>query len=331
MTSVHPFLEALHDRASVNARTIVFPEADDPRTLEAVRRLAERGTLQPVLVRDVHDDPRVPEVADLLHQRRAERGMTAVQADVHARDPLMFADGLVALGYADGCVAGAVHTTADVIRAALWMIGTAPGVRTVSSAFYMLVPSFRGHDHEVLTFTDCAVVPEPTADQLADIAIAAADDRRRIVGDEPRVAMLSFSTKGSATAPAVTKVREALAIVRAMRPELAVAGEMQADAALIPAIGRRKSPGSSVAGDANVLVFPVARRRQHRVQARGASCGCAGDRSHPSGIGAAGQRPFARRFTGRHCTGGGDHRPAGGERLLSAGRSDRDLTRGSMT
>lgn len=256
MTPVHPFVSALHDRASARARTIVFPEADDPRTLDAVRRLAERGTVQPVLVRDVPDDPRVPEVADWLHQRRAGKGMTASQADAHARDPLLFADGLVALGYADGCVAGAVHTTADVIRAALWMIGTAPGVRTVSSAFYMLVPSFRGRDHEVLTFTDCAVLPEPTAQQLADIAIAAADDRRRIVGDEPRVAMLSFSTKGSAAAPAVTRVREALELVRVLRPELAVDGELQADAALITAIGQRKAPGSGVAGEANVLVFP---------------------------------------------------------------------------
>ncbi len=256
MTFVHPFVAALHDRASVVQRTIVFPEADDARTLQAVRMLADRGTVQPVLVRDVNADPRVPEVADLLLQRRADKGMTASEADAHARDPLLFANGLVALGYADGCVAGAVHTTADVIRAALWMIGTAPGVRTVSSAFYMLVPSFRGHDHEVLTFTDCAVLPEPTPSQLADIAIAAADDRRRIVGDEPRVAMLSFSTKGSATAPAVTRVQEALAIVRTRRPELAVDGEMQADAALITAIGQRKAPGSGVAGDANVLVFP---------------------------------------------------------------------------
>ncbi len=256
MTSVHPFVSALHDRASITPRTIVFPEADDSRTLEAVRRLAERGTLQPVLVRDVNDDPRLPEVADWLYQRRAVKGMSAVEADVHARDPLLFADGLVALGYADGCVAGAVHTTADVIRAALWMIGVAPGVRTVSSAFYMLVRSFRGRDHEVLTFTDCAVLPEPTAQQLADIALAAADDRRRIVGDEPRVAMLSFSTSGSAIAPTVQRVQEALEIVRTMRPELQVDGEMQADAALIAAIGQRKAPGSGVAGNANVLVFP---------------------------------------------------------------------------
>jgi phosphate acetyltransferase len=143
-----------------------------------------------------------------------------------------------------------------VIRAALWMIGTAPGVRTVSSAFYMLVPTFRGVPHEVLTFTDCAVLPEPTAAQLADIAIAAADDRVRIVGDEPRVAMLSFSTRGSAESASVERVREATAILRQLRPELVVDGEMQADAALIASVGMRKASGSAVAGAANVLVFP---------------------------------------------------------------------------
>ena len=145
----------------------------------------------------------------------------------------------------------------EVLRSALWMIGVAPGVKTVSSAFYMVVPSFRSDaSHEVLTFTDCSVVPYPTADQLADIAIASAAARRRVVGDEPRLAFLSFSTKGSADGESVTRVLQALALVRAREPALAVDGELQADAALIAAIGARKSPGSPVAGSANVLVFP---------------------------------------------------------------------------
>ncbi len=166
------------------------------------------------------------------------------------------ADGLVALGEVAGCVAGAVHTTGDVLRAALWSVGPAAGVTTVSSAFYMIVPPFRSTGEEVLTFADCAVVPYPTARQLADIALAAAADRRRIVGDVPRVAFLSFSTRGSAEGPTVDAVREAVAMVRATDRELLVDGELQGDAALIARVGDRKAPGSPVAGRANVLVFP---------------------------------------------------------------------------
>ena len=173
-----------------------------------------------------------------------------------ATTPLYFADGLVALGEADGCVAGAVHTTGDVMRAALWTVGVAPGVTTVSSAFYMVVPPFRIQEEEVLTFADCAVIPYPTARQLADIALASAADRIRIVGDLPRVAMLSFSSVGSGDGPSVALVREALALVRADAPELLVDGELQGDAALIARVGERKAPGSVVAGRANVLIFP---------------------------------------------------------------------------
>jgi phosphate acetyltransferase len=152
-------------------------------------------------------------------------------------------------------VAGAVNATGEVIRAALWGVGPAPGIRTVSSSFYMVVPPFRG-DAEVLTFTDAGVVPDPTAEQLADIAAAAADARRRVVGDEPRVAFLSYSTMGSAGGPSVDKVRRALALFRERHPGIAADGELQADAALIESVAHRKAPGSRVAGRANVLVFP---------------------------------------------------------------------------
>jgi phosphate acetyltransferase len=151
----------------------------------------------------------------------------------------------------EGAVAGAVLTTREVLRAALWSIGTAPGVKLVSSAFYMVLPN-----DTVLTFTDCAVVPEPTAEELAGIALSAARDRARLVGDSPRVAFLSYSTKGSADGPRVRRVREAAAIFRAMAPNTPSDGELQGDAALVPEVAERKSPGSPVAGKANVLVFP---------------------------------------------------------------------------
>ncbi len=254
-------------RAAANPRSIVFPEAGDSRTVLAVRKLHEQHTVTSVLVGEGEDvpgferiipatDARLARVAELLHTRRAAKGMTEEQALALAQLPLYFADGLVALGDADGCVAGAVHNTGDVVRAALWTVGTAPGVRTVSSAFYMLVNNFRNRGAEVLTFTDCAVVPDPTARQLCDIAIAAAADRKRIVGDEPCVALLSYSTAGSAEGPSIDRVREARAILAVEAPELNVDGELQGDAALIESVARRKAPGSSVAGNANVLVFP---------------------------------------------------------------------------
>ncbi|MEO5818773.1 MAG: phosphate acetyltransferase [Gemmatimonadaceae bacterium] len=262
------FLESLHERAAHRPRRILFPEAADARTQSAVRALKERGIVEPVLVGsaaeaipgveliDVDDPVLSAEVAEQLLVIRGPKGMTAQQAADHSRSPLLVADALVRLGRADGCVAGAVHTSADVVRAALWLIGPAEGVRTISSAFYMDVPPFRSAHGEVLTFTDCAVVRRPTAGQLADIAIAAASDRVRIVGDVPRVAFLSFSTKGSGKGESVERIRLATEEVRRLAPELAVDGELQGDAALVDAVASLKAPGSPVAGRANVLVFP---------------------------------------------------------------------------
>jgi phosphate acetyltransferase len=269
------FLASVHDRAAAAARRIVFPESADERTRSAVAALARRGIVRPVVVLD-HGAPDshaavralgvdvidpmqqpLPDVAlnDFLN-RHAARSITKAEAEALLHTPLHYADAMVALGFADGCVAGAIHTTGDVLRAALWLVEPAAGVRIVSSAFYMVVPDFRGVGEEVLTFTDCAVVRYPTATQLADIAIAAAVDRRRIVGDEPLVAFLSFSTRGSASGASVDLVRSAVAEVRARMPGLAVDGELQADAALATAVAGRKAPDSSVAGRANVLVFP---------------------------------------------------------------------------
>jgi phosphate acetyltransferase len=262
------FLEAVYARAAAQPRRILFPESSDPRTIEAVSELARRRIVEPVLIGpatmsvpgveivDVEQGGLADEIAATLIRRRAPRPLTDEQAAKQARNPLFVADALVGMGRADGCVAGAVHTTAEVIRAALWLVGPAAGVRTISSAFYMDVADFRGAGPEVLTFTDCAVVPYPDTEQLVDIALAAAADRRRIVGDEPRIAFLSFSTRGSGQGTSVKTVREAAALLRLRAPELVVDGELQGDAALIEGVAARKAPDSPLAGQANVLVFP---------------------------------------------------------------------------
>lgn len=269
-----PFLADLHTRASESLRRLAFAESADERVLEAVRRLRREGVVAPVLVLDPanpasHEaarttgcecvdpasDPHGERLVEALILARAHKGLSLEGAQRLARDPLVFATWLVHERAAHGCVAGAVRTTADVLRYALWLIGPADGVQTVSSSFYMVLGA-GGAGEQVLTFTDCAVIPEPTAMQLADIAIAAAQARRRIVGDEPCVALLSFSTKGSAESPSVTRVREALTLIRGREPALRVDGELQGDAALVAAVAERKAPGSPVAGAANVLVFP---------------------------------------------------------------------------
>jgi phosphate acetyltransferase len=269
------FLADVHARAAATVRRIVFPEAHDERTRAAVVELHRRRIVEPILVldpalpdshhdiralgvevRDPSSDELVPRAARRLHERRADRLTKDAALDL-LHTPLFFADALVADGQADACVGGATHTTGDVLRAALWVVGPRDDVRTVSSSFYMVVPPFRGTtEAEVLTFTDCAVVRYPSATELADIAIAAAADRVRIVGDEPLVAFLSFSTRGSAAGPSVDLVRAALVDVRARAPHLAVDGELQGDAALASLVASRKAPDSPVAGRANVLVFP---------------------------------------------------------------------------
>ncbi len=238
------FIESLRRRAAALGKRIAFPEPADPRVVAAMEVLAAEGIVRPVAIG--------PSVSATDALERA--GIECVNRS--AALSLELANMLVASGEVDGCIAGAVHTTADVLRAALRIIGVRPGMSTVSSAFYMVGRDDWEAPASVLTFTDCAVVPNPTASQLADIAIAAAADRRLVVGDEPRVALLSYSSHGSAGGPSVENVRAALEIIRSRDREIKVDGELQVDAALVPAVAAIKAAGSAVEGRANVLVFP---------------------------------------------------------------------------
>jgi phosphate acetyltransferase len=219
--------------------------------------LRERGmSTESVELLDTGDDEVVLRTRDHVATRRAGRGDSADRLDQMARDPVMQAATHVALGNADAMVAGCVRTTADVIRAALTCIGLAEGISTLSSSFYMVLAHGLYDGSTVLTFADAGVVPDPTPTQLAEIAASAAAARTSIVGDEARVAFLSYATKGSAAGPAVEKVREACALFRRAHPGIPADGELQGDAALSVDVAARKAPGSPVAGRANVLVFP---------------------------------------------------------------------------
>jgi phosphate acetyltransferase len=247
------FLDRVFARARQIQARVVFPEGTDARVREAASRIEREGLGRvEVLDRNTPHAAR-PAMVALLRSHRPDKFPTDAAAAQALEHPLTLGACMVGVGAADVMVGGAGFPSADTIRAALYAVGTAPGITTVSGAFYMV------QGDRVLTFADCAVVPEPTVAQLADIAIASARDRRRIVGDEPVVAFLSYSTKGSAGGPRVERVQEAVAALRrrfTSPPEFAFDGELQGDAALVADVAARKAPSSSAAGRANVLIFP---------------------------------------------------------------------------
>jgi phosphate acetyltransferase len=272
------FLGELRDRARSRLRTLVFAEGEEPRIQRAVADAVRDQLFEGVLIGradevrvgleniDASDvairvvDPTDGEwslrTLEWLRKRRAGKNDGEERLEIMSSDALIQAGMMVADGQVAGSVAGCVRTTADVVRAGLTCVGLADGIETISSSFYMVFGSDHQAGRQVLTFTDAGVVPTPTAEQLSDIAVAAVRARRRVVGDDARVAFLSYSTKGSAEGETVATVREALARFRNLMPDVAADGELQGDAALVPAVAARKAPGSEVAGTANVLVFP---------------------------------------------------------------------------
>jgi len=271
-------IDKIKAKARADVKRIVLPEGEEPRTIRAAAKILEDGLSNLTMLGNpekikamAHEagvcvcaadiiDPtaseKAAEYAAALYEIRKAKGMTEEQAAKLVADPMYYGVMMVKQGDADGLVSGAIHSTGDMLRPALQIIKAKKGMKTVSSCFLMECPNKAYGDDGIMIFADCAVIPAPTAEELANIAVAAADSARSLANIEPRVAMLSFSTKGSAKHDNVTKVQEAVALAHELAPELALDGELQLDAAIVPEVGELKAPGSAVAGKANTLVFP---------------------------------------------------------------------------
>ena len=272
-------IEQVKVKARQCVKTIVLPEGDEPRTVQAAVKIVQEKIARPILLGDPARvkavaaekgvdvsnieivnplaSPKAAEYTNALYELRKAKGVTEEQAKQLVADPMYYGIMMVKLGDADGLVSGAVHTTGDMLRPALQIIKTKPGIKVVSSSFLLDCPNKSLGHNGLLVYSDCVVVPCPTAEELASIAVSAAETAHVLCGiEEPKVALLSFSTKGSAKHELVTKVQEATRLAHEMAPDLALDGEMQFDAAIIPEIGASKAKGSPVAGHANVLIFP---------------------------------------------------------------------------
>ena len=271
-------IDKIKAKAASDVKTIVLPEGEEERNVQAASKISKAGLARIIRLGDPETVKAVAEkfgvclcgveiinpatsdkagaYAEKLYELRKAKGMTEEQAAKLVADPMYYGVMMVKMGDADGLVSGAIHSTGDMLRPALQIIKAKPGMKTVSSCFLMESPETEYGENGIMIFADCAVNIEPDAEQLANIALGAADSARSLAGIEPRVAMLSFSTKGSARHDNVTKVQEATRIAHEMAPELMLDGELQLDAALVPSVGALKAPGSAVAGKANVLVFP---------------------------------------------------------------------------
>ncbi|MGL4333004.1 MAG: phosphate acetyltransferase [Bacteroidales bacterium] len=273
-------MNQIYARAKADQQRIVLPEGTEERTLKAADKLIADGIAKIILIGNPDEiaalakknglnhiseativDPlnneKKEEYANLLFELRKSKGMTIEQASKLAEDPLYLACLMIKNGDADGEVAGAQNTTGNVLRPAFQIVKTLPGISVVSGAFLMFMKDKQWGHEGVMVFADCAVHPNPNANELAQIAVATGHTTRAIAGFEPKIAMLSFSTKGSAKHEMVDKVVEATRMAQEMDPSLQIEGELQADAAIVPAVGQSKAPGSAIAGNANVLVFPT--------------------------------------------------------------------------
>ena len=263
------FLQRMKDAAKADKRTIVLPEGEDPRTIEAAKKIVAEGLANLVILGDPAKidvegatviDPKTAEKHDeyaaKFAELRAKKGVTLPEAMEQMNDATYFGTMMVKMGDADGLVSGACHSTANTLRPALQILKTAPGTKLVSAFFIMCTDKAEYGDDGTLLFADCGLNIDPTADELSEIAIASAGSWEKYMGTQPKVAMLSFSTMGSAKGEVPTKVQEATELAHEKAPELAVDGDRQLDAARVPSVAALKAPGSDVAGKANVLVFP---------------------------------------------------------------------------
>ncbi|MGB8656518.1 MAG: phosphate acetyltransferase [Candidatus Zixiibacteriota bacterium] len=271
-------MSQIKEKAKAKRKRVVLPEGTEERMIQATKKILAEGLAEVTLLGEEEQirrlaktndldlgkvkviapgaSPRFSEYSQEYYELRKKKGMTPDQAQKTMTNILFYGAMMVRKNEVDGFVAGSVNTTGDVMRAGIQIIGMAPGISSVSSSFIMVLPEFLGVKDKIFVFADCAVIPDPDPPQLASIAISSAKTMQDLIGEEPKVAMLSFSTKGSAEHELVDKVKEATRLAKELKPDLKIDGELQADSAIIPQVAKKKCPGSLIQGDANVLIFP---------------------------------------------------------------------------